>query len=67
MRVLGRIQDAHDFDQMTPDRARALAGQYDLDYLVLDRDIALPTAYRNGRFHIYSLSSPSDAVVPAAR
>lgn len=57
MRVLGRIQDAHDFDTLTPERANALATQYDLNYLVLDRDIALPVVYRNGRFRVYALNT----------
>jgi hypothetical protein len=44
-----------DFDAMTADRARALAGQYDLDYLVTEADLQLPLAYKNGRFRIYTL------------
>jgi hypothetical protein len=55
MQVLGRIQDAPDFGALTPSRARSLAVQYDLDYLVLDRDIALPMVYRNSRFRVYAL------------
>jgi hypothetical protein len=55
MRVLGRIQDAHDFDALGPERAKALATQYDLNYLVLDRDMNLPMVYRNDRFRIYAL------------
>jgi hypothetical protein len=56
MRALGRIQDAHDFGSLTPERAQAMAAQYDLDYLVLDRDIALPVVYRNDQFRIYALT-----------
>jgi hypothetical protein len=55
MQVLGRIQDAHDFDALTPARAQSLAAQYGLDYLVVDRDIALPMVYRNARFRVYAL------------
>jgi hypothetical protein len=55
MRVLGRIQDAHDFDALAPERAQTMATQYDLNYLVLDRDMNLPMVYRNGRFRIYAL------------
>jgi hypothetical protein len=56
MRVLGRIQDAGGFDAITPDRALALANQYDLNYLVIDHDLNLPLAYRNAQFRIYALS-----------
>jgi hypothetical protein len=55
MRVLGRIQDASSFDSLTPERALAMARQYDLNYLVIDRDMNLPLAYRNTQFRIYSL------------
>jgi hypothetical protein len=55
MRVLERIQDAHDFASITPERAQALTAKYDLNYLVLDHDIALPVAYRNGQFRVYLL------------
>src|SRR5581483_9844294 len=36
MRVLGRMEDAADFAELTPARAEALAKQYDLNYLVVD-------------------------------
>ena len=41
MRVLGRIQDASGFSSITPDRALSMAKQYDLNYLVIDRDMNL--------------------------
>jgi hypothetical protein len=59
MRVLGRIEDANGFATMTPDRALALAAQYDLNYLVVDHDMNLPLAYRNAQFRIYTLVPPS--------
>jgi hypothetical protein len=59
MRVLGRIQDASGFDSITPERAVALAHQYELDYLVIDHDMDLPLAYRNQQFRIYALSAPA--------
>lgn len=55
MWVLGRIQDAQNFDALTPAQLRALAARYDLDYLVVERDIDLPIAYRNDQFRVYSL------------
>jgi hypothetical protein len=59
MRVLERIQDAHDFASITPERAQALTAKYDLNYLVLDHEIALPVAYRNRQFRIYALGAPA--------
>jgi hypothetical protein len=64
MRVLGRIQDAAGFEAITPERALALAHQYELDYLVIDRDINLPLTYRNAQFRIYALS-PARSSVPS--
>ena len=61
MRVLGRIQDASGFSSITADRALAMAKQYDLNYLVIDRDMNLPLAYRNAQFRVYTLSPPSPA------
>jgi hypothetical protein len=54
--ALRRIGDARDFDAFTPDQLRALAGRYDLDYLVSDRDVELPVVYRNAQFRVYSLT-----------
>jgi hypothetical protein len=53
--ALRRIADAGDFDSLTPEQLRALAARYDLDYLVVERDVDLPVAYRNGQFRVYSL------------
>jgi len=55
IRVLTRIGEIGDFQQMSAVRARALAEQYDLDYLVAEQPIDLRVAYRNARFTIYSL------------
>jgi hypothetical protein len=59
MWVLGRIQDAQNFGFLTPEQFQALATRYDLDYLVVDRDVSLPLAYRNGQFRIYQLRRPT--------
>jgi hypothetical protein len=59
MWVLGRIQDAQSFDSLTPVQLRALADRYDLDYLVVEREIDLPVAYRYDQFRVYSLASPA--------
>ncbi len=52
---LQRIHDAQHFDTLSPAHLRALAARYDLDYLVIDRDVDLPVAYRNEQFRIYDL------------
>jgi hypothetical protein len=52
--ALRRIADAGDFNALTPEQLRALALRYDLDYLVVERDIDLPIVYRNGQFRVYS-------------
>ena len=53
--ALRRLADVPDFDSLTPEQLRALAARYDLDYLVVERDVDLPVAYRNGQFRVYSL------------
>jgi hypothetical protein len=52
---LRRIRDSQGFAAMTPDQLRQLAARYDLDYVVLDRDVDLPLSYRNEQFRIYEL------------
>jgi hypothetical protein len=54
-RVVERTAALGDFTTMTPDRARALAARYDLDYLVTESDMSLPEVYRNVQFRIYAL------------
>lgn len=53
--ALRRIADVRNFDTLTPEQLRELASRYDLDYLVVDRDMDLPLAYRNPQFRVYSL------------
>jgi hypothetical protein len=55
MRYLERTAALGDFTQLSPHRARQLATEYELDYLVTEADLALPLAYRNEQFRIYSL------------
>jgi hypothetical protein len=57
VRFVERVRASLEFDQMTADRARDLAARYDLDYLVFEKDLPLPVAYRNGRFRVYSLNT----------
>jgi len=55
MRVAERTAAIGSFDAITPQRARELAQRYELDYLVIERTLDLPLAYRNARFSIYRL------------
>ncbi|HEY6362121.1 MAG TPA: hypothetical protein VIX63_13500 [Vicinamibacterales bacterium] len=55
-RVVERTAAIGDFSALTPGRARDLARQYDLDYLITEADLALPVAYRNDQFRIYALA-----------
>ena len=55
VRFVERTPALGDFSSLTADRARDLASRYDLDYLVTEADLTLPTAYRNSQFRIYSL------------
>jgi hypothetical protein len=54
-RFVERVQAVDDFASLTPDRARELAVRYDLDFLVTEADLALPVAYQNHQFRVYSL------------
>jgi hypothetical protein len=55
-RVVERMRVVGDFGALTAERARQLAGQYDLNYLVTEAELPLPVAYRNARFRVYSLT-----------
>ena len=56
-RVARRIADLGDFAALDPARARWLARRYDLDYLIAERPLDLPTAHQHGRFTVYDLRS----------
>jgi hypothetical protein len=55
VRFVERAPLLEDFPSLTVARAHDLARRYDLDYLVTEADLALPTAYRNAQFRIYTL------------
>jgi len=55
MGVAERIGAIGDFNALTPASARALADRFDIDYLVTERALDLPVAYRNARFSVYRL------------
>ena len=63
---LDRVEDLGSFDALTAGNATSLARKYDLDYLVTDRALALPLAYRAGQFRVYRLQSPTTTVASLA-
>jgi hypothetical protein len=61
--VLGRLRAVGDFATLTSEDAERLAREYDLDYLVIDRPLALPLVYGNDMFRVYALGD--DRPTPA--
>jgi hypothetical protein len=57
MRVRERAPAVADFDGLTERAAIELARRYDLDYLITERRLRLPLAYRNERLYIYDLDA----------
>lgn len=55
-RVQARIEAVGDFGALDAPGARALARRFDLDVLVIDRDLPLPELHRDGRFRVYRLT-----------
>jgi hypothetical protein len=55
MRTRDRIAALGNFSTLTPERGRALAGEYALDYLVTEQALDLPAAFRSGRLTVYRL------------
>ena len=54
-RVRSRRVDLGDFETLDAERARRLARRYELHFLIAERPIDLPSAYRHGRFTVYDL------------
>ncbi len=54
-RVARRIEDLGDFEQLTAKRARDLATQYEIDFLITERSLDLPVATREGPLVVYAL------------
>ncbi|MBA2355923.1 MAG: hypothetical protein H0V80_14805 [Acidobacteria bacterium] len=55
VRVQERLEAIGDFGVLDAPGALALARRFDLDVLVIDRDLPLPELYRNARFRVYRL------------
>lgn len=58
MRTRERLDALGDFDALTPERARALAARYDLDYLVTERQLDLPLVFQSGVLRVYRIRTP---------
>ena len=55
LEVRDRTEALAGFESLTPERARALADRYNLDYLITEYPVALPVAYDAGTLRIYRL------------
>jgi hypothetical protein len=55
IRTRDRLAAIGDFAQLTPERARALAVEYGLDYLVSEQRLDLPATFEAGRLKVYRL------------
>lgn len=55
LRTRDRVRALGDFPALTPARARALAAEFDLDYLITETPMALPEAFRSNRIGVYRL------------
>lgn len=54
-RTRDRLRAVADFSQLSPARARQLATEYQLDYMVTEEDMALPLAFQAGAIRVYRL------------
>src|SRR5690606_24431707 len=55
LRVVERRARTSGFPSLSVDEIRALAHDFDLDYLISDESLALPIVYENATFRIYAL------------
>jgi hypothetical protein len=55
MRTRARLAAVGDFRALTPGRARQLAAEHKLDYLVTEQQVALPLRFQSGPIRVYAL------------
>jgi hypothetical protein len=55
MRTRDRLEAIGEFSALTPARARELAAEYGIDYLVTEQPMDLPLAFSSGRLRVYRL------------
>jgi Ca2+/Na+ antiporter len=66
-RVARRIDDIGDFEALTVEHARGLAGQYAIDFLITEQRLDLPVATSAGPLVVYELAGPDPVVVRRPR
>jgi hypothetical protein len=55
LRTRERLRQLEDFARLSPERARRLGLEYELDYLITEQDLPLPLAFASGAIRIYRL------------
>lgn len=55
MRTMERLEAIGNFGEMTASRARSLAAEYGLDYLVTEQPLDLPVAFSSGAITVYRI------------
>jgi hypothetical protein len=56
LRTRDRVEALGAFPELSPDRARSLADEYAIDYLVTEQTLDLPLAFSSGRIRVYRLT-----------
>ena len=54
-RIARRVSDIGDFERLSAEGARLLAGRYAIDFLITEQQLDLPIANKIGRFMVYEL------------
>ena len=55
LRTRDRVRLVGDFETLTPERARALGREFDLDYVITEQRLDLPLVFSSGILTVYSL------------
>ena len=55
IRTRDRLRALAEFSQLSAERARQLATEYELDYMVTEQDMRLPLAFQAGAIRVYRL------------
>jgi hypothetical protein len=55
LRTRDRVRLIGDFETLTPERARALGREFDLDYVITEQRLDLPEVFSSGMLRIYAL------------
>ena len=63
IRTRDRVEALGDFMTLTPEHARLIARQYDLDYLVTEGRLDLPLAFSSGAIRVYRLRAASSQAI----